>query len=84
VFGYIYAQTGKRGEATSVVEELKARQGQRQANGYDVARVFVGLGDKDQAFAWLEKDFQTRNVTMPGFLYLPLSIRCAMTRDLSI
>jgi len=22
--------------------------------------VYAGLGDKDQAFAWLEKDFQTR------------------------
>ncbi len=71
VLGYIYAQTGKRGEATAVAEELKARHAQQRANGYDVARVFVGLGDKDQAFAWLEKDFQTRNATMPGFLYLP-------------
>src|SRR6266498_1781940 len=71
VRGYIYAQTGKLGEAKAVGEELERRHTQRQANGYDVARVYVGLGDKDQAFAWLEKDFQSRNATMPGFLYLP-------------
>jgi hypothetical protein len=54
-----------------VVEELKERYAKRQANGYDLARAYVGLGDKDQAFAWLEKDFQSRNATMPNFLALP-------------
>jgi Flp pilus assembly protein TadD len=71
VLGYVYAQTSKRGEATAVIEELQKRYAQRQANGYDIARVYVGLGEKDQAFAWLEKDFQSRNATMPGFSYLP-------------
>jgi len=71
VLGYVYGQTGKRLEATKVVQELEARYASRQANGYDLARVFVGLGDSDQAFAWLEKDFQTRNATMPGFLHMP-------------
>ena len=28
----------------------------------------LGLGDKDQALAWLEKDVQTHNATMPGFM----------------
>ena len=54
-----------------MVEELKARHAEQRANGYDLARVFSGLGDKDQAFAWLEKDLQTRNATMPSFLYMP-------------
>jgi serine/threonine-protein kinase len=71
VLGYIYAQAGKRGEAATLAQELEARHTQRQANGFDLARVYVGLGDKDQAFAWLEKDFQSHNATMPGFLYMP-------------
>jgi hypothetical protein len=54
-----------------VIKELEERYARRQANGYDIARVYVGLRDKDQAFAWLEKDFQSRNATMPSFLYLP-------------
>ena len=36
------------------------------------AAVYVGLGDKDQAFAWLEKGFQARNATMV-FLALDLT-----------
>ena len=71
VLGYVYARTGRRGEAAAVAEELKGRYAKRQANGYDIARVYVGLGANDQALAWLEKDFQSRNATMPGFLYLP-------------
>ena len=54
-----------------MVEDLKGRYVQRQANGYDIARVYVGLVEKDQAFAWLEKDFESRNATMPSFLYMP-------------
>ena len=32
--------------------------------GADLAWVYAGLGDKDQAFAWLEKDFQDRSGTL--------------------
>ena len=71
VLGLVYGQIGKRGEATALVEELEKRHAQGQANAYDSARVYVGLGDKDKAFAWLEKDFETHNATMPGFLYMP-------------
>jgi hypothetical protein len=71
VLGYVYAQTRKRGEAAAVSKELEERYAEQQANGYDLARVYCGLGDKEKAFEWLEKDFQTRNATMPGNLYLP-------------
>ena len=57
--GYVYAQTGKRTEASAIIEELEAMYESRQANGYDLARAYVGLGERGQAFAWLEKDFQS-------------------------
>jgi len=66
----VYAQAGKQSDAAAVSKELGWKYAQKQANGYDVARVYVGLGEKGQCFAWPEKDFQTRNATMPGFLYL--------------
>jgi hypothetical protein len=31
--------------------------------------VYVGLGDKEQAFVWPEKDFQSRSSLLP--LYFP-------------
>lgn len=27
----------------------------RERRAYDIAQIYAGLGDKDQAFAWLEK-----------------------------
>jgi serine/threonine-protein kinase len=71
VLGSIYATSGKRAEAESILVELKARFVQRKANGHNIARVYVGLGDKDQAFVWLEKDFQARDSTLPTWLATP-------------
>jgi tetratricopeptide (TPR) repeat protein len=71
VLGYVLSQTGKRTAAEAVVRELEERYARRQANGYDLARVYVGLGEKDQALAWLERDFQSRNATLPNFLSIP-------------
>ena len=64
LLAYVYSQTGKRNEAVAILDELKQGFGKTQVSGYDVAQVYAGLGDKDQAFAWLEKDFQTRNALM--------------------
>ena len=47
-----------------MVEELKARHAQQRANGYDVARVFVGLGDKDGAIASLEKAYAAHDLQL--------------------
>jgi TolB-like protein/Flp pilus assembly protein TadD len=59
--GYGYAISGKRAEAEAVIKELAGKYEKGQAIGQDLAAVYAGLGDKDQAFAWLEKDFQTRS-----------------------
>ena len=58
--GYGYAVSGKRSEALTVVKEIQAKYERHEALGKDVAAVYAGLGEKDQAFAWLEKDFQNR------------------------
>jgi hypothetical protein len=50
---------------------LKQKYANRQANGLDIARIYLGLGDKEQVFAWLEKDFQSRNSTLPSWLNFP-------------
>ena len=71
VLGFVYARTGKRAEALAIIGELKTRYEQQKANGHDIARIYVGLGDKDQAFAWLEKDFQARMSTLPTWLATP-------------
>ena len=69
--GIVYAQTGRRDEAETVINELKQKYGQGRANGYDIARIYAALNEKDQVFEWLEKDFQSHNATMPDFLSMP-------------
>jgi serine/threonine protein kinase/Tfp pilus assembly protein PilF len=62
--GYCYAVTGKRTEALQIVKELEDRYARREAIGWYVASVYAGLGDKDPAFAWLEKDFQQHSALL--------------------
>ncbi len=59
--GYGYAISGKRAEALAILRELEGKYANHGALGSDLATVYTGLGEKDQAFAWLEKDFQARS-----------------------
>ena len=59
--GYVYAAVGKRAEASDKIKELEEKYTRKEAIGQYIAAVYVGLGDKDKAFEWLEKDFQARN-----------------------
>ena len=58
--GHGYGFIGKRDEATAIAKELEKRYANRQSPGVFVAAVYAGLGDKDKAFAWIEKDFQEK------------------------
>jgi TolB-like protein/Tfp pilus assembly protein PilF len=59
--GYAFGISGRRAEALNMLKEIQARHERHEAFGKDVAAVYAGLGDKDQVFVWLEKDFQARN-----------------------
>jgi tetratricopeptide (TPR) repeat protein len=62
VLGYAYAMAGKRDEAHKILGEFKelSKQPQRYVSPYDLALIYMGLGDKDQAFVWLEKTYEER------------------------
>ncbi|MEP6718431.1 MAG: protein kinase [bacterium] len=59
--GFVYAVAGKRAEAIDKIKELEEKYTRKEAVGQYIAAAYVGLGDKDKAFEWLEKDFQARN-----------------------
>ena len=59
--GYCYAVSGRRAEAQVVLKDLEVKYGRREAVGQYLADGYVGLGDRDQAFTWLEKDFERRS-----------------------
>jgi len=65
--GHIYAVTGRRAEAELILARLLALYEQNLASPYYIAAVYAGLGDKDQAFAWLERIRGTWIVARIGF-----------------
>ncbi len=59
--GHLYAVSGKRDAARKVLEELKESSKRRFVPSYEIAVVYAGLGEKDQAFGWLQKAFEQRD-----------------------
>lgn len=58
--GYGYAVTGRRDEAIQILKDLEEKYKKRQSTAVPLAVVSAGLGDKDQAFAWLETAVEQR------------------------
>src|SRR5205814_8965996 len=58
--GHSYAAAGKKAEALKILDDLKERAKQRPVSPYEFALIYLGLGDKDQAFVWLEKTIEER------------------------
>lgn len=59
--GYCYALAGRRADALATLKELETKYAQRESPPTDIAKVHAGLGNKDQAFVWLEKAFEARS-----------------------
>jgi Flp pilus assembly protein TadD len=55
LLGYAYAVSGNRTEAEEIIAELKALWPGHPHAALDLAVVFAGLGDKENALHWLEK-----------------------------
>lgn len=62
LLGHAYAASGKRAEAQQVLTDLQQLQDQRYVSPYTVAAIYAGLGDKEQAFKWLETAVETRDI----------------------
>ncbi len=58
--GHAYALSGNRKRAQELLAELKQLSKKRYVSGYDMAVIYSGLREPDQAFAWLEKAYQDR------------------------
>jgi len=61
LLGYLYATTGRQDEARRILESLRQSKEQRDFQGYNLAIVYLGLGDHDQALAWLEQSYRDRD-----------------------
>jgi len=66
---YAYAVSGKRDKAIHILNDLKNRSHAASSNLPEIALVYVGLHEKDQAMVWLEKAYAER--FNPGVLLRP-------------
>lgn len=62
--GHALAMSGRTQDACRIVEELKERASQRYVPPYNIAMVYAGLGQKDEAFEWLERAYADRSIWM--------------------
>jgi tetratricopeptide (TPR) repeat protein len=65
--GHAYAVSGKSGKALKILDELKASSQRSYIPPSSLAAIDTGLGQKDQAFAWLQKAYEERDMWL-GFL----------------
>jgi DNA-binding winged helix-turn-helix (wHTH) protein/TolB-like protein/Tfp pilus assembly protein PilF len=59
--GYTLGVMGRIDEARAVRDEMERLSSQRFVTAYGVALVHAGLGEKEQAFAWLDRAFAERS-----------------------
>lgn len=59
--GYVYARAGQSAKAQSLITQLENRVKRDGLGRYEIALVYAGLGDTNQAFAWLEDSFRSHN-----------------------
>jgi TolB-like protein/DNA-binding winged helix-turn-helix (wHTH) protein len=57
---YAYAESGKKNEASKILKDLNSNSHDAFSNAPEIALVYVGLDEKDQAMAWLEKAYAER------------------------
>jgi tetratricopeptide (TPR) repeat protein len=69
---HVMAVSGKKSEALAALAELQELAKRQYVPPYDIALIYVGLGENDKAFAWLEKAYGDRSTEMIYFKVEPM------------
>jgi eukaryotic-like serine/threonine-protein kinase len=59
--GHAYALQGSTANAYRVLDDLRELAQEKYVPAYDMATVYIGLGDADEAFVWLNKAYEERS-----------------------
>jgi tetratricopeptide (TPR) repeat protein len=57
LLGFALARSGARADAQRLLNQMLADEGAGLAPAYGIAEVYIGLGDYDRAFVWLDRAF---------------------------
>ena len=60
IIGDIHAKFGEQVEANKMLQELLMRAKTEYVAPYDIASLYVALGDKEKALAWMDQAVQER------------------------
>lgn len=66
--GFVLGQIGRRAEAEQIVTTMNQIAQSRFVPPFAFALVYAGLGDRDEAFRWLEQAYEVRDI---GLVFLP-------------
>ncbi|HEX4951364.1 MAG TPA: tetratricopeptide repeat protein, partial [Blastocatellia bacterium] len=61
---FAYAVAGQAGEARKLLAKFQQLDRKKYGSLYNIARVYVALGEKQQAFQWLERAYEERAVEL--------------------
>jgi len=68
------ALAGERAETARILRQLQERSKVRYVSPYMLATIFTALGDKNQAFTFLEEAYQQRSPDIAYFLRADLRL----------
>jgi tetratricopeptide (TPR) repeat protein len=63
--GWVYARSGRRAAALKIAQQLRDLSSHSYVDLYQLAAIYAGLGDKDEAFRLLEKAYAQHSAIMP-------------------
>jgi serine/threonine-protein kinase len=59
--GHVHATSGNRREAEDVIKKLQQESTRRYISSFEIALIYVGIGETDRAFEWLDKAYRERS-----------------------
>jgi len=75
---YVLAKAGRASQARTILQALEAEARARYVPPYALALIHAGLGDRDEAFGWLERAYAARDVHL---IYLGIDAKWDGFRD---
>jgi tetratricopeptide (TPR) repeat protein len=57
---HVYGVLGRKEEAVKILKDLESRHNENPSVAADIALIYVGLGDRDQALMWLNRAYDAR------------------------
>jgi TolB-like protein/Tfp pilus assembly protein PilF len=61
--GCVYAASGKKTEARAILHSLESKSQFNYVSPYLIATIYSQLGEKDEAFKWLERAYDARDIS---------------------